>query len=146
MKRLAGAAMLVAALTILVGQRALANRPGDLVVSQAWTRPTPPGAPTAVGYLVISNHGDTPDQLLGADSPDAASVTVHQMSMTGGIMRMRPVVGGLAIPAGGAVSLDPNGDHLMFEGLKRPFKTGETAPVVLHFQHAGAVRVALAVH
>jgi len=145
MKRAMGAAWLVAALTILAAQGALARRGGDLVVDRAWSRATPVGAPTAVGYLVISNHGRLPDQLLSADSPDAVSVTVHQMSMAGGIMRMRPVVGGLTIPAGGSVSLDPNGDHLMFEGLKRTFKAGKAEPVVLHFQHAGSVRVALVV-
>ncbi len=116
-----------------------------LSVDHAWSRPTPPGAPTAVGYLTLTNHGHASDRLMSEDSPAAGSVSLHQMSMDGGIMRMRPVTDGLAVAPGASVSLDPNGDHLMFEGLKRPFKSGDQVPVVLHFQHAGAVRVMMAV-
>jgi periplasmic copper chaperone A len=118
---------------------------GHVVVTDAWSRATPAGAPTAVGYLTIANRGATPDRLMSVDSPAAATVSVHQMSMAGGIMRMRPVIGGLEVAPGGSVSLDPNGDHLMFEGLKRPFKAGEQVPVVLRFQHAGAVRIVFVV-
>jgi copper(I)-binding protein len=59
------------------------------------------------------------------------------MSMAGGVMRMRPVEGGLPIPAHGEIKLDPSGDHLMFIGLKRPFKAGEHVPVTLTFARAG---------
>jgi len=114
---------------------------GRVVVTGAWSRPTPPGAPTAVGYLTIANQGHAPDRLMSADSPATGTLSLHQMSMAGGIMRMRPMVGGLAIAPGATVTLDPNGDHLMFEGLKRAFKSGDQVPAVLHFQHAGAVRV-----
>ena len=60
-------------------------------------------------------------------------------------MRMRPVRGGLAIPAGGAVALKPGGYHLMFMGLKRPLKKGERFPVTLRFQTAGTLKVQFAV-
>ena len=134
----------IAALVLLaLGPIAWAE--GRVVVTGAWSRPTPAGAPTAVGYLTIANHSAKPDRLMSVESPAATSVSLHQMSMDGGIMRMRPVTGGLAISPGGSVSLDPNGDHLMFEGLRRPFKAGDSVPMVLHFQHAGVVRVALAV-
>ena len=131
-------ATLLAALFAVAGVQAGAPA---LVVAGAWSRATPPGAPTAVGYMTITNHGRQADRLISADSPAAGALSLHQMSMTGGIMRMRPVAGGLEIAPGASVTLDPNGDHLMFEGLKRPFKSGEQVPAVLHFQHAGAVRV-----
>jgi copper(I)-binding protein len=114
---------------------------GALTVSHAWVRPTPPGAPTAAGYLTVANHGGAPDRLLSADSPAAASLTLHLMSDTGGIMRMRAVTEGAAIAPGATLSLDPNGYHLMFEGLKAPFKPGDHIPAVLHFAHAGALRI-----
>ncbi len=72
---------------------------GALKIAVASSRPTPPGAPTAAGYLTITNIGRTPDQLVGGDSPLASKVEIHRMSMTGGIMRMRAVPGGLPIPA-----------------------------------------------
>ena len=118
---------------------------GPIVVEHPWSRPTPPSAPTAVGYLTLVNHGRQADRLLRLDSPAAGSVSLHAMSMAGGVMRMRAVEGGLAVPAGGRVALDPNGLHLMFEGLKRPFKAGDRIPVTLVFQRAGPVRAALQV-
>ena len=124
---------------------ASAAHAGGVSVSGAWIRPTPPGAPTAAGYLTIANHGHTADRLVSVDSPAAVSVTVHSMSNTGGVMRMRPVIGGLEIAPGASIGLGPEGDHLMFEGLKHPLKAGDMAPAVLHFQHAGAVRIRFAV-
>jgi hypothetical protein len=37
--------------------------------------------------------------------------------------------------------LAPTGNHLMFVGLKRPFKAGERIPAALGFEHAGTVNV-----
>ena len=118
---------------------------GPIAIEHGWSRPTPPGAPTAVGYLTIVNRGGAPDRLLRLDSLAANSVSVHAMSMAGGVMRMRRVEGGLAVPAGGRVALDPTGLHLMFEGLKRPFKAGDRIPVTLVFQRAGPVHTDLKV-
>ena len=112
-----------------------------VTVSHAWARPTPPGAPTAVGYLTITNTGGAPDRLLSADTPTASVLGLHSLSNTGGVMRMRSVPEGLPIGPHATVTLSPDGYHLMFEGLKGPFKAGDLAPAVLHFQHAGAVRV-----
>lgn len=116
-----------------------------VTVSHGWSQPTPPAAPTAVGYLTIANRGARPDRLLSLASPAAASVDLHLMSMDGGVMRMRPVQGGLVVPAGGAVQLEPGGYHLMFEGLKRPFKTGDRIPLTLRFQRSGVIRTILRV-
>jgi copper(I)-binding protein len=112
-------------------------------ISHAWSQPTPPSAPTAVGYLTIANHSREPDWLLDVASPAAASVQLHLMSMDGGVMRMRPVEGGLVVPAGGSVTLVPTGYHLMFVGLKRPFKSGDHIALTLKFKHAGVVHAAL---
>ncbi len=141
------ARLLTAALILTLPGAALAARrhAPAIQVTQAWSRPTPPAAPTAVGYLTVENHGRRPDRLVRLSSPAADQVRVHAMSMTGGVMRMRPVEGGLDIPAGGQVTLDAHGDHLMFEGLKHPFKRGGHIPVTLVFEHAGSVRVSLAV-
>ena len=37
---------------------------GNLVITQAWSRATPSGAPVAGGYLTIENKGSLPDRLL----------------------------------------------------------------------------------
>ncbi len=42
------------------------------------------------------------------------------MTMDGGVMKMRPVAGGLEIKPGEKVELKPDGFHLMFKSLKQP--------------------------
>jgi copper(I)-binding protein len=112
---------------------------GDLVLSGLWTRATPPGAPTAGGYLTITNKGTEPDTLNAVASPGAAKAELHVMQMKDGVMTMRAVDGGVPIPAGGSVALAPSGYHIMFIGPKAPLKEGETFPVTLTFARAGTV-------
>ena len=76
---------------------------------------------------------------MGAVSPAAASVGLHQDSKVGGIMRMRPVTGGLPLGASATVTLAPNGYHLMLTGLIAPLKPGQHVRIVLRFQRAGNV-------
>jgi copper(I)-binding protein len=48
-------------------------------------------------------------------------------------------------PARARLTLQPNGPHLMFIGLKRPFAKGERIPLVLRFEKAGELHVELEV-
>ena len=117
-----------------------AAQAAGIEVKGAWVRATPPGAVTAAGSATLVNHGLS-DRLVGARTAAATSVAVHEMSTSGGIMRMRPVAGGLAIGASSSVTLAPAGKHLMLIGLKRPLKAGEHVKVVLQFQRSGDVTV-----
>ena len=134
-------AALTLALTLLAAHAAAAT----IEIRDAWIRSTPSGAPTAAGYAVIVNHGPATDRLLEGHTDAATSVIPHQMTTAGGIMRMRPIPGGLAIGASATVALGPNGDHLMLLGLKRPLKAGQHVRIVLDFSRAGAVPVDFAV-
>ena len=109
------------------------------------SRATPAGAPTGVGYLTLTNDGDTPDRLVSASSPAADHVEIHEMKITDGVMSMRPVPGGLAIPPHGSVALKPGSYHLMLIGPKHPFVAGQTIPVTLTFERAGPAQIELAV-
>lgn len=118
---------------------------GDLSIAHPWARQTAAGQSTGGGFMTISNGGAAADRLLGASSPAAARVEIHAMSMDGGVMRMRPVTGGLPVPAGGALALKPGGYHLMLTGLKGPLELGRLVPLTLHFERAGTVTVELKV-
>jgi copper(I)-binding protein len=121
-------------------------RAGDMTVTAPWIRSTPPGAPTAAGYLTVTNHGTKPDSLLGGKSPDFRSVELHQMSMDGQIMRMRPIVGGLVIAPGQSVTLAPGGDrHLMLVAPSHVIKVGDRIPVILQFSKAAPVETTFVV-
>lgn len=114
-----------------------APKPDTLVIETPWARATPPGAPVAGGFLVVRNTGQADDRLVSATSPDAEKVELHEMRMDGGVMRMRRMDEGLAIAAGGTLSLAPGGYHLMFIGPKHPFVAGQTVTATLRFEHGG---------
>jgi copper(I)-binding protein len=116
---------------------------GDLTITGGFARATLPGARIGGGYLTIANSGAEADTLTGAASEDADAVQVHQMSMDNGVMTMSPVAGGLDIPAGGSVSLDPMGYHLMIMNLKQPLIENQCLEVTLTFARAGTVPVVL---
>jgi periplasmic copper chaperone A len=114
---------------------------GNLVVTQAWSRATPGGAKVGGGYLTITNKGSTPDRLIGGSSQVAAKVQLHEMSMSNGVMTMRPLEQGLVIEPGKTVKLSPGGFHLMLLDLKGSLKQGEKVPVTLEFEKAGKISV-----
>jgi len=125
---------------LAVSAPALAQSHGPIRISDAWCPPPPPGAPTAAGYLTIVNSSHAPDRLIRASSPAAAQVQLHSMATEGRVMRMRPVIGGVAIAAGQTRAIQPGGEmHLMLIGLKRRLGDGDRVPVTLTFARAGAV-------
>ena len=113
---------------------------GSLVIEHPWARATPGGAEVGGGYLTIDNKGAAPDRLVGGSFQASSGFELHQMTMDGNVMKMRPT-GPLEIPAGGKLTLDPSAKHIMFRGLKRGLKKGETVEGTLVFEHAGTVPV-----
>ena len=118
---------------------------GSLHIEHPWARATPPKAGVAGAYMVIENHGKTADRLLGGSTAAAKEVQVHSMTMDGGVMKMRQLTDGLALPAGKSVTLAPGGYHLMLIDPVQPLKQGERVPMTLKFEKAGMVKVDLAV-
>lgn len=138
--------VLAAAALILVANFALAHdyRAGDIAIGHPWTRATPPMAKVGGGYLELTNTGSASDRILGGRSPVAGRVEIHNMEMTDGIMKMRPVPEGVEISVGKTVQLAPGGFHLMLLDLKQPIAAGDMVQVTLEFEHAGTVDVELA--
>ena len=113
---------------------------GDLTIEKAWSRATAKGSEVGVGYLTIHNNGAGPDKLVGG-AADFAGVEIHEMSMQGGVMKMRELTDGLVIPAQRTITLAPSGYHLMFVHLKQPLVKGGVAKTTLTFEKAGPVAV-----
>jgi len=124
---------------------AQANQSESLAVHYAWSRETAAGQSVGGGFMTISNREAAADRLLSGTSPVAAEVQLHTMTMDGGIMRMRRVEGGIAVPAKGTLELKPGSYHIMFMGLKRQLRQGERFPLTLRFQRAGSVTVQVSV-
>jgi copper(I)-binding protein len=158
-----GVAMRIASLLIVAGLALVApSGPMSIVMSVAAGMPAPvvagdleigayrakamlPGQPVGGGYLTIANKGAAPDRLMAVTSPSAGMVEIHVMEMVNDVMTMRPVEGGLEIPAGATVELKPGGTHLMFMMVTEPFKEGGEVPVTLEFEKAGKVELKLPV-
>jgi copper(I)-binding protein len=52
-----------------------------------------------------------------------------------GVMRMREMQNGIAIPQGETVTLERGGLHIMLLGLTRPLEQGDEFELVLQFEH-----------
>lgn len=118
---------------------------GKLHLEQPTARPTRPGQPAAAAYVTIENRGNAPDRLISASTAVAGKTEIHTMTMEGGVMKMREA-GEIMIAPGTTVVMQPgDGYHIMLLGLKKPLKTGEQFPLILHFEKAGKVKVAVEV-
>jgi periplasmic copper chaperone A len=105
----------------------------QVTVADAWVRGTVAGQKASGAFMKLTSATDA--ILVGAASPVAAVVEIHEMAHEGGMMRMR-AIGELKLPAGKAVELRPGGYHVMLMDLKQPLKEGETVPVTLTFRDA----------
>lgn len=124
----------LAGLLLLASCRS-AESPPDLSVGDAWARETVPGQTAAAVYLTIDNRGGR-DRLTEAWTPAAKSAALHSSSSDGGIARMRPITGGLEIPAGERVVLKPGADHIMLNGLGLVLRRGDSITLRLAFERS----------
>ena len=93
------------------------------------------GGMTAV-YGTITNNSAEDVVLVGGATEVAGVVEVHEMAMIDGEMKMQEIDGGLVIPAGQSVVLEPGGNHLMLMMLKDDVLAGEMIEVVFDFEGA----------
>ena len=114
---------------------------GNLEIHHPWSKAMNPGAKTGGGFMTIMNHGTEPDRLLKVSSDVAGLIQIHEMKVDNGMMTMAEVPGGLEIAPGASVELAPGALHVMFMGVKQPFKEGEKFKAVLTFEKAGDVAV-----
>jgi copper(I)-binding protein len=114
---------------------------GSMHISQPWSRATPKGASSGAGYMTITNKGTASDKVSCVSSDASAQCQIHTMTMEGGVMKMRPVEGGLEIKPGETVTLKPGSLHMMLVDLKHPLEQGQNVKATLKFDHAGTVDV-----
>lgn len=117
---------------------------GTLQFEGAWVPEAPPVAPVLGGYVQISNTGNKDVIITATESPDFASVEIHDMQMHDGMMRMIKQ-DSLTIPAGGQVELKPGGFHLMLMKPKRTFKQGDTLEVTFSMADGQSEKVSFEV-
>ncbi len=106
-----------------------------VAVSDAWVRATAgTDDPSMTGaFMAIDNEGEENVELVGASSPVAGKVELHEMAMVDGSMVMRRIEGGIEIEAGFGQVLMPGGNHVMLMGLEDELAPGDEVDLVLEF-------------
>jgi copper(I)-binding protein len=115
-----------------------------IAINHVYGYPTAAPGVTAAGYLTLTNTGKKADTLLDVQSPQTDSIEIHEMSMAGGVMKMR-ALDKVPLPAGKTVALAPGGFHLMLFSPSKALVVGDHVPLTLHFAKAGKVAVDLLV-
>ena len=136
---------LIAAVVVVFGAWAAvgAEAAGGISVEHVWARASPKGAPNGVTYLTLGNFGAKADRLVGATSPVAETVQIHEEKTEDGVSKMRQLET-IEIPPGSRVTLKPSGIHLMMK-LRQQLHEGQSFPLTLTFEKADAVEVTVKV-
>jgi copper(I)-binding protein len=113
---------------------------GDIIIVNAWMPQPIASAKTGVIYFTMENTGNGADQLVGAESPAAEQLMLHESKDIAGVMKMKPL-NTLEIPGHGKVELKPMGIHLMAIGLKTLPRQWDDFPLTLKFSKSGTVSV-----
>ena len=103
-------------------------------IEDPWVRATVAQQRASGAFMKIT--APSAMKLVGARSPVASIVEIHEMSMIGDLMKMR-AVSAIDLPAGKAVALEPGGYHVMLIDLKQQIKDGEAVPITLVFEGEG---------
>lgn len=132
-------ALLIASVMLLAGCAAKpAIETADLWVKSSEMSMV--GGMTAV-FGTIINNSSSDVTLTGAEAEVAGLVEIHEMAMINGEMVMQEIDGGLVIPAGKSVSLEPGGNHIMLMELTQAVEAGEEISVTLRFDGADALTI-----
>lgn len=126
----------VAALALLMSTASLAQ----VTVSEPWVRGTVEGQRATGAFMTLLASSDV--VLVGASSPVAGVVEIHETRMEGGVMKMR-AVDRLALVSGRALLLAPGRHHVMLMGLRKPLQSGEAVTLSLTFETSDGKRNAI---
>ena len=117
---------------MLLSGGAVAN--AQIKVEEPWVRATVPGQQATGAFMKITSGQAV--KLVAVTTPAANINEIHEMTMEGGVMKMRAYLAGLDIPANKTVELKAGGYHVMMMDLQRPVKAGETVAMQLQFADA----------
>ena len=119
---------------------------GGILVQDAFARSSGKAARSGAAFMVLMNHTDADDRLIGIQSDAATKVELHTHSEdANGVMKMLHLMDGVLVPAGGMHALERGGDHVMFMGLNAPMTQGDLIAVTLVFETAGEIEITVPV-
>ncbi|WP_293884113.1 copper chaperone PCu(A)C [Sphingomonas sp.] len=93
--------------------------------------PAVPRSPAAAYFTVTG--GPVADRLIEVTSENAIRAELHESMAHGGMAAMKPITGGVAIPAKGTVKFESGGKHVMFFDVNPALKPPRTMPITFIF-------------
>jgi len=124
-------------MALALGASASATVSAQVTVKDAWVRATVAQQKATGAFMQLTAAQDS--KLISVSSSAVPVVEVHEMSMDGGVMKMRAIPS-LALPAGTTVALKPGGYHVMLMDLKQAMKPGDVVPLSLVVENAAGKR------
>lgn len=115
-----------------------------IVFMGAWSRPAVAldGEGNGVGYGILANLGEADETLINVSSDAANVIELHEVAIDDNdVMQMRPLDGGIPIPAGGFAELRPGGYHIMMIGLTKDLLPDEEVTLTLEFENAEPITI-----
>lgn len=121
--------ILRAAVLLPLSAFAFVSAHAQVTVTDSWVRATLSAQRTTGAYMQITSTEDA--RLVAVSSPLAGAAGIHEMALDKGVMKMRTLPNGLALPAGKTVVLKSSGYHIMLMDLKQTVKEGDAVSLTL---------------
>lgn len=115
----------------------------SLVTTNTQAKATVPGMDNTSGYLDLTNTSDKDIVITGVESEVAKATELHTMSMKDDKMVMRQIEK-IIVPAGQTLEMQGK-YHVMFIGLDKPLKAGQTVKIKLLLDNGSSHTVELPV-
>lgn len=127
--------------TPAAGPPAAAEADGAVTIADSWVKSTLGAEDTTMtaAFGVLTNHTDKDLTVVSATNSASGRTELHEMAMADGAMVMRPVAGGITVPAGGSTTLEPGGLHVMIMDVQTPLPPGEQVTVSLTFDNGSTM-------
>jgi len=110
-----------------------------ITVSDAWI--AQPASDTSAMFGTVNNSGSETVDITGGSAPGVGMVQVHEFVKDGNTEVMQEVDGGLPVPAGGSVSLEPGSYHVMLMEVSEQWAVGDEVTVTLDLSNGQSVDV-----
>lgn len=119
----------------------------QLEIDNVWSRPVHATSDSdgnflsnGAVYLTINNSGSA-DTLLSVETEVCRKAELHQSKMVDGLMTMKMLKSGIALPPHGVMKMQPGSYHIMLIGLRKSLRPGDTFALILYFAKNDPVTV-----
>jgi periplasmic copper chaperone A len=126
----------VAAFLTLAG----CSRTPVLAVDGVWVRLNAVERGPAAAYFTV-HGGPKADRLLSVTSDVVIRIELHESMASGNMASMKPITGGIDVPAGGTIEFKPGGRHAMLYYVNPGIKPPRTLPLTFTFASGNRIEV-----